>query len=79
MVRGKKNFLPPQGLLMGFGFMFKLEDSCIGRHSGERAVRGLLDDQEQQQQQQSSGGDEVEQDSMLQSSIPGTVHQRFLP
>lgn len=44
MVRGKKNFLPPQGLVMGLGFMFKLEDSCIGRHVGERAVRGGLDD-----------------------------------
>ncbi len=44
MVRGRKNFLPPQALLMGFGFMFKLEDSCIGHHAGERAVRGGVDD-----------------------------------
>jgi hypothetical protein len=31
---------------MGFGFMFKLEDSCIGHHAGERAVRGGLEDLE---------------------------------
>jgi hypothetical protein len=52
MVRGKKNFLPPQGLVMGFGFMFKLEEGCIGRHAGERAVRGYDEEDEQQQQQQ---------------------------
>lgn len=41
MVRGKKNFLPPATLIMGFGFLFKLEDSSIERHRGERKVRGL--------------------------------------
>lgn len=40
MVRGKKNFLPPQPLVFGFGFMFKLSEECIGAHLGERAVRG---------------------------------------
>lgn len=63
-----QNFLPPQGLVMGLGFMFKLEDSCIGRHVGERAVRGGLEDEEegeQQQQQQQGGagsGDDAEGD-----------------
>ena len=41
MIRGKKNFLPPATLIMGFGFLFKLEDSSIERHRGERKVRGL--------------------------------------
>ncbi|GFR49968.1 hypothetical protein Agub_g12107, partial [Astrephomene gubernaculifera] len=40
MIRGKKNFLPPQPLVMGFGFLFKLDDSSIPAHLGERAVRG---------------------------------------
>jgi hypothetical protein len=65
MIRGKKNFLPPQGLVMGLGFMFKLEDSCIGRHVGERAVRGGLEDEdagEQQQQQQQRGGSKQEEE-----------------
>lgn len=39
MIRGRKNFLPPQPLVFGFGFMFKLDDSCIVNHLGERAVR----------------------------------------
>ncbi|KAK9805687.1 hypothetical protein WJX72_012021 [[Myrmecia] bisecta] len=43
MVRGRKNFLPPHPLLMGFGFMFKLDDSSLAGHLGERAPR-LADD-----------------------------------
>jgi len=37
MIRGKKNFLPPSTLIMGFGFMFKLHESCIAKHFGERS------------------------------------------
>lgn len=29
MIRGKKNFLPQCHLIMGFSFLFKLEDGCI--------------------------------------------------
>ena len=39
MIRGKKNFLPPSQLAMGFGFLFKLEDDSIERHFEERKVR----------------------------------------
>ncbi|XP_014674957.1 PREDICTED: nuclear export mediator factor NEMF-like [Priapulus caudatus] len=39
MVRGKKNYLPPSHLIMGFGFMFKLDESCIENHKGERSAR----------------------------------------
>jgi hypothetical protein len=63
MIRGKKNFLPPQGLVMGLGFMFKLEDSCIGHHAGERAVRGGLDEEPPEQQQQQQGGDVSDEES----------------
>eukprot|EP00090_Calanus_glacialis_P025473 TRINITY_DN3980_c0_g1_i1.p1 TRINITY_DN3980_c0_g1~~TRINITY_DN3980_c0_g1_i1.p1 ORF type:complete len:997 (-),score=375.72 TRINITY_DN3980_c0_g1_i1:115-3105(-) len=41
MIRGKKNFLPPSHLTMGFGFMFKLEDDSVERHKGDRKIRGL--------------------------------------
>jgi len=41
MIRGKKNFLPPSYLIMGFGFLLKLEESSIARHKDERRVRGL--------------------------------------
>jgi hypothetical protein len=36
---GKKNFLPPTQLIMGFGYMFKLEESSIARHLDDRKKR----------------------------------------
>merc|ERR1740131_171503 len=41
MIRGKKNYLPTSHLIMGFGFLFKLEDSSIERHRDERKIRGF--------------------------------------
>merc|ERR1712002_926742 len=41
MIRGKKNFLPPSQLTMGFAFLFRLEEDSIERHRGDRKVRGL--------------------------------------
>ena len=40
IIRGKKNFLPPNPLVMGLGIFFLLEESCISRHLGERTVGG---------------------------------------
>ncbi|XP_069806622.1 ribosome quality control complex subunit NEMF [Dendropsophus ebraccatus] len=39
MIRGKKNFLPPSYLMMGFGFLFKVDEPCVWRHKGERKVK----------------------------------------
>ncbi|KAF7397649.1 hypothetical protein HZH68_008871 [Vespula germanica] len=39
MIRGKKNYLPACQLIMGLGFLFRLEDSSIERHKDERKVR----------------------------------------
>jgi hypothetical protein len=61
MVRGKKNYLPPQPLMFGFGFMFKLEESCIGRHAGERAIRGGLEEEEEEEQHQQQQREQREQ------------------
>ncbi|XP_053613613.1 ribosome quality control complex subunit NEMF homolog isoform X2 [Plodia interpunctella] len=36
MIRGRKNYLLPDQLVFGFSLMFRLEDSCIERHLGER-------------------------------------------
>lgn len=38
MIRGKKNFLPPSHLILGMSFLFRLEDSFIEKHKGERKV-----------------------------------------
>ena len=39
MIRGKKNYLPMSQLVMGIGWMFKLEESSVAGHLGERRVR----------------------------------------
>ncbi|KAK8780456.1 hypothetical protein V5799_018203 [Amblyomma americanum] len=46
MIRGKKNYLPPSYLIMGFGFLYKLDDESIERHRGERRVRVSEDETE---------------------------------
>lgn len=43
MIRGKKNFLPPCHLILGLSIMFKLEESSVERHAGERSVRTFDD------------------------------------
>lgn len=53
MIRGKKNFLPPCHLILGLSFLFKLEDSSIARHAGERRIRTF--DEEQNEGTQSIG------------------------
>ncbi|XP_077218193.1 zinc knuckle (CCHC-type) family protein [Tasmannia lanceolata] len=40
MIRGKKNFLPHHPLVMGFGILFRLDESSLGSHLNERRVRG---------------------------------------
>ena len=44
MIRGKKNFLPPSPLIMGFGFLFKLHESSLVNHLGERTKSSLIAD-----------------------------------
>ena len=45
MIYGKKNFLPPMPLEMGFGVMFRLDDGSVTRHSGERKDRSSMCDE----------------------------------
>ncbi|KAJ1435198.1 hypothetical protein B484DRAFT_345570, partial [Ochromonadaceae sp. CCMP2298] len=43
-IRGKKNFLPPMQLEMGFGVMFRLEEGSVERHGKDWKDRSFLDD-----------------------------------
>ena len=36
MIYGKKNFLYPKKLEMGYGLLFKINESCLERHLNER-------------------------------------------
>ncbi|XP_068608392.1 ribosome quality control complex subunit NEMF [Brachionichthys hirsutus] len=47
MIRGKKNFLPPSYLIMGFGFLFKVDEQSVFRHQGERKVKTVEEDMEE--------------------------------
>lgn len=72
MIRGKKNFLPPCYLIMGFGFMFKLDESCVENHINERRVRRVEDNEsvaeteleEELSIQDAESGDEDESETM---------------
>jgi NFACT protein C-terminal domain/Heterogeneous nuclear ribonucleoprotein Q acidic domain len=45
MIYGKKNFLPPMPLEMGFGIMFRLDDGSVMRHAGDRKDRSSISDE----------------------------------
>jgi hypothetical protein len=45
MVRGKKNFLQPNKLELGYTILFLLDDVSTERHAGERRVRGIDPDE----------------------------------
>lgn len=45
MVRGKKNFLPPHPLVMGFGVLFRLDESCIAEHRNDRKILQEVEDE----------------------------------
>ncbi|KAK3914670.1 Nuclear export mediator factor NEMF-like protein [Frankliniella fusca] len=65
MIRGRKNFLPPSHLIMGFSFLFKLEESSIPRHVGERRVRASDEDADFKPDVVT---DEVDQEVVLENS-----------
>lgn len=70
MIRGKKNFLPPHPLIMGFGLLFRLDESSLGSHLNERRVRGeeegIIDvDESQPLKEKSETESEIETDEKL--------------
>lgn len=73
MIRGKKNFLPPSHLILGLSFLFKLEDSFVERHRGERKV--IAGPEEEQYSIEADQANEVEVD--LEDS-DGTLKKNIL-
>ncbi|XP_021034682.1 nuclear export mediator factor NEMF isoform X1 [Mus caroli] len=83
MIRGKKNFLPPSYLMMGFSFLFKVDESCVWRHRGERKVRVQDEDMETltsctselmaEEMEQLEGGDSSEEETEELHGMPGDV------
>lgn len=71
MIRGKKNFLPPHPLIMGFGMLFRLDESSLGSHLNERRVRG---DDEGINEKQESGPFQEISDSDSEKEVPIEKH-----
>uniref|UniRef100_A0A0D9Y0F9 CCHC-type domain-containing protein n=1 Tax=Leersia perrieri TaxID=77586 RepID=A0A0D9Y0F9_9ORYZ len=71
MIRGKKNFLPPHPLVMGFGILFRLDESSLASHLNERRVRGeddeALPDVEAEPQKQESNAELDDELELLDS------------
>ncbi|KAJ4967979.1 hypothetical protein NE237_014680 [Protea cynaroides] len=62
MIRGKKNFLPPHPLIMGFSVLFRLDESSLGSHLNERRVKG-----------EDEGGHDVDENgSFIENSDSGS-------
>ena len=71
MIRGKKNFLPPSHLTLGFGFMFKMgdEDSIL-RHKGDRKVKyEQEEDIESNDPSSASNINEVEKEETIEDQM----------
>uniref|UniRef100_A0A1A9W2Q3 NFACT RNA-binding domain-containing protein n=1 Tax=Glossina brevipalpis TaxID=37001 RepID=A0A1A9W2Q3_9MUSC len=49
MIRGRKNFLPSCHLIMGLSLLFKLEESFVEKHRGERKVRSFEEEQQNEE------------------------------
>jgi hypothetical protein len=64
MIRGKKNFLPPVQLVYGFGYLFKLDESCIGNH-----VRGITQEEETEEEQKGKSAPSKEKDESYRDAI----------
>ncbi|KAF7149543.1 hypothetical protein RHSIM_Rhsim02G0001700 [Rhododendron simsii] len=71
MIRGKKNFLPPHPLIMGFGMLFRLDESSLGSHLNERRIRG---DEEAINENEESGPFKEILDSDSEEEVPIEKH-----
>ncbi|XP_015522227.1 nuclear export mediator factor NEMF homolog isoform X1 [Neodiprion lecontei] len=79
MIRGKKNYLPPCQLVMGLGFLFRLEESSIERHKDERKVRTLEEDITSETNALSDHEIELESDSNDEEEDTATQKTQLLP
>jgi predicted ribosome quality control (RQC) complex YloA/Tae2 family protein len=48
MIRGQKNFIKREALVMGLGLLFRLDESSRAKHAGERRARTLANEVEEE-------------------------------
>jgi hypothetical protein len=74
MVRGKKNFLPPAQLLLGFGVMFRISEESKARHVKHRiqnettSIGGLEADRSMAEETQQGGPSREEEHEVINES-----------
>ncbi|XP_038702775.1 nuclear export mediator factor NEMF isoform X2 [Tripterygium wilfordii] len=75
MIRGKKNFLPPHPLIMGFGLLFRLDESSLGSHLNERRVRG--EEEGTNDVEESDHLKEISDSESEQEVLDGKLHEEL--
>lgn len=81
MIRGKKNFLPPAQLLLGFGVMFRISEESKARHVKHRlqnenaSVGGSEGDRSMAEEKQRDSSAHVEEDDSGVESHNGEEHE----
>lgn len=74
MIRGKKNFLPPHPLVMGFSLLFRIDESSLASHLNERRVRTTEEEGEEEPQQEAEAlADPVAKDENENASISNSI------
>lgn len=86
MIRGKKNFLPLSNLVLGFGFLFRLEEESIERRKATRLAREAnavinqsVSEHEEEDADASDGESIAGQESDQSDSDSSSDHQRKKP
>ncbi len=76
IIRGKRNFITPPKLELGFTLMFSLSPECIANHVGERKPRNQVKNDEEDETSVANEGRVVKEDySNPQAEEPELVKQ----
>ena len=71
---GRKHFLPPAPLIMGFGYAFVLgDDASVARHVGERVTKAVPGRSSERTNGDETSGDETNGDETNGDDIDGTA------
>merc|ERR1712142_1462764 len=62
MIRGKKNYLPPSYLVMGFAVIFKMDEASIANHANDRRVKNLEESAQETSTEESADVDGAEEE-----------------
>lgn len=79
MIRGKKNYLPPCQLVLGFGFLFRVTEECVENHKNERMRRHLNSESEQSVAESEGVGEKEEEVEVKEEEEDGGDDEEEFP